>query len=90
MCDGDTIETADLKSAIADVPGGASKLFDQELGNGFSLQNLLEDVNREYLLRAMEEADGVKTHAAELLGMSSYQTLDAQLKRLKVKVAKPK
>ena len=90
MSDGETIETADLKSAIADVPGGASKLFDQELGSGFSLQNLLEDVNREYLLRAMEEADGVKTRAAELLGMSSYQTLDAQLKRLKVKVAKPK
>jgi len=40
------------------------------------------------LERAMEESAGVKTKAAELLGMSSYQTLDAQLKRLKVKVGK--
>ena len=88
MCEGDTIETADLKSAIADVPGKSSGLFDQELGDGFSLQNLLEDVNRKYLERAMEESEGVKTKAAELLGMSSYQTLDAQMKRLKVKVAK--
>lgn len=90
MCEGDTIETADLKSAIADVPGKSSGLYDQELGDGFSLTNLLEDVNRKYLERAMEESGGVKTKAAELLGIPSYQTLDAQLKRLKVKVAKSK
>ena len=74
------------EAAIADVPGKSAGLFDQELGDGFSLQKLLEDVHRKYLERAMEEAGGVKTKAAELLGMSSYQTLDAQLKRLKVKV----
>ena len=33
----------------------------------------------------MEEAGGVKTKAAELLGIANYQTLDAQLKRLGVK-----
>jgi len=38
----------------------------------------------------MEEASGVKTKAAELLGMSSYQTLDAQMKRLGVAPQKPK
>jgi DNA-binding NtrC family response regulator len=90
MCAGDTIDTADLKSAIADMPGTSSGLYDQELGHGFCLQKLLEDINRKYLERAMEEAEGVKTKAAELLGMSSYQTLDAQLKRLNVKAAKSK
>jgi hypothetical protein len=30
----------------------------------------------------MEEAKGVKVHAARLLGMKNYQTLDAQLKGL--------
>ncbi len=90
MSEGDTIDVADLRSAIADVPGNSSGLFDRELGNGFCLQKLMEDVNRRYLERAMTEAEGVKTRAAELLGMSSYQTLDAQLKRLKVKVPKTK
>ena len=70
------------------MPGKSSGLFDHELGEGFCLQKLLEDVNRRYLERAMEEAEGVKTRAADLLGMSSYQTLDAQLKRLNVKVTK--
>ena len=88
MSERSTIEVGDVKAAIADVPGKSSGLFDQELGSGFCLQSLLEDVHRKYLERAMEEAAGVKTKAAELLGMSSYQTLDAQLKRLKVRVSK--
>ena len=32
----------------------------------------------------MEEAGGVKSKAADLLGYDNYQTLDAQLKRLNV------
>lgn len=90
MCEGTTIGIGDIKPAIADVPGKEHGLFDQELGGGFCLQTLLEDVNRKYLERAMEEADGVKTRAAELLGMSSYQTLDAQIKRLNARVSRHK
>ena len=41
-------------------------------------------VQRHYLARAMRQANGVKTRAAELLGLSSYQTLDHRLKSLKV------
>jgi DNA-binding protein Fis len=33
----------------------------------------------------MEESGGVKTKAAQMLGIANYQTLDAQLKRLGVK-----
>jgi len=86
MCEGDTIGVGDIKAAIADIPGKSTGDLDRELGNGFCLQTVLEDIQSKYLERAMEEAEGVKTRAAELLGMSSYQTLDAQLKRLQVKV----
>lgn len=88
MCDGDSIGVGDIKAAIADIPGQSSGESNRELGNGFCLTSVLEEIQRKYLQRAMEEAEGVKTKAAELLGMSSYQTLDAQLKRLKVKVPK--
>ena len=37
-------------------------------------------------VRAMREAGNVKTKAAQLLGYKSYQTLAAQLERLKVEV----
>ena len=39
-----------------------------------------------FLVRAMREAGGVKTRAAELLGYKNYQTLAAQLERLKVEL----
>ena len=79
----------ELAAAIADVPGRKlDSLLDHPLGDGFSLQELLEDVQRHYLRRAMEEANGVKKRAAELLGIANYQTLDAQLKRLGVSVPK--
>ena len=90
MSESDVIEVGDIKSAIADVPGKRTGHFDYELGDGFCLQTLLEDIQRRYLERAMEESSGVKTKAAELLGMSSYQTLDAQLKRLGVAPMKTK
>ncbi|GIW80394.1 MAG: hypothetical protein KatS3mg105_2201 [Gemmatales bacterium] len=87
MSAGETIGVADIKAAIAEVPGKKSEsLLDRPLGEGFSLQKLLAEVQRHYLRRAMEEAHGVKKHAAELLGYANYQTLDAQLKRLKIDV----
>ncbi|MEZ6079958.1 MAG: helix-turn-helix domain-containing protein [Pirellulaceae bacterium] len=75
MCAGDTIDTADLKSAIADMPERTSSgLYDQELVRILSAK-LLEDVNRRYLERAMEEAEGVKTKAADLLGYPAIKRL---------------
>ena len=62
--------------------------LDHPLGDGFGMENHLQDIQRHYLRRAMEEAGGVKTRAAELLGIANYQTLDAQLKRLGVKWSK--
>lgn len=86
MANSDSIGVGDIRAAIADVPGKrvSNDILEQSLGDGFSLQNLLEDVQRHYLDRAMEEAHGVKRRAAEMLGYANYQTLDAQLKRLNV------
>ncbi len=59
-------------------------LLDRPLGNGFNLEDLLDDIARRYLVRGMREAGGKKTGAAELLGFEHYQTLTNWLKRLGV------
>jgi two-component system response regulator PilR (NtrC family) len=41
-----------------------------ELPSGFSLERYLDDAERKYLLAALQRAGGVKTRAAELLGLS--------------------
>jgi transcriptional regulator with PAS, ATPase and Fis domain len=87
MSEGDVIEPSDLAASMAALPGRrSSDLMGLPLGDGFSLEDLQEKVQRHYLQRAMVEAGGRKTAAAKLLGMRNYQTLDAQLKRLGVKV----
>jgi len=57
-------------------------LVERPFGRGFDLEEHLSAIRKHYLSRAMDEARGVKTMAAKLLGLKSYQTLDAQLKRL--------
>ena len=59
-------------------------LLEYPIGEGFSLEDHLELIQRHYLKRAMEEAGGVKKRAADLLGYKNYQTLAAQLERLEV------
>jgi transcriptional regulator with GAF, ATPase, and Fis domain len=85
MADSDVLEPADIAAAIADFPQPeTTDMSAVPLGEGFSLERHLENLQRHFLRRAMEEAGGSKTKAAKLLGMKHYQTLDAQLERLSV------
>ncbi|MGC9312108.1 MAG: sigma-54 interaction domain-containing protein [Sediminispirochaetaceae bacterium] len=64
-------------------PEGEQKpaLLGRPIGDGFSLEALNGELMRHYLRRAMEQAFGNKTKAAELLGLPNYQTLTNWLKR---------
>jgi DNA-binding NtrC family response regulator len=87
MADGQELQRADLVAALGEIPHQPAHTGDETdrpLGDGFDLEKHLNALRRTYLRRAMEEAKGVKAQAARLLGMKNYQTLDAQLKRLKV------
>ena len=87
LTDSDRIGRHELAAALGEMPdvsAGSQAIFDHPLGDGFDLEQHLTAIHRSYLQRAMEDAQGVKAHAARLLGMKNYQTLDAQLKRLDV------
>jgi DNA-binding NtrC family response regulator len=87
LTDGEKIGRRELAAALGEMPDTGDwiqRLTDRPLGDEFDLEEHLTSIRRAYLQRAMEEAGGVKAQAARLLGMKSYQTLDAQLKRLDV------
>ena len=72
---GATIRSEDVREALLPVIGGdESHILDRPLGKGLRLQDLLADVARHYLVRALEETRGNKTRAARLVGLASYQT----------------
>ena len=80
-----TISAEDIREALLPVPGaGTGNVLGKPLGGDFTLPDLMRDVARSYLLRAMDEAHGNKTRAAELLGLPSYQTLTNWLAKYEV------
>jgi len=77
----------DLELALAELPESRlsqDRIPELPIGDGFDLEEHLNSIRYRYLQRAMEEAHGVKSEAARLLGMDHYQTLSNQLERLNV------
>ena len=83
--DGATISVDDVREALLPTTSSVRQdTLGRPLGNGLNLQELMKDVARHYLGRAMLEAQGNKTKAAELVGLPSYQTLTNWLTKYEV------
>ena len=78
----DTITKAELQAALLPLPRAIKDaVLDRRLGDGFDVDNVLAEVARHYLERAMTETRNNKSRAARLLGLGSYQTLTNWLER---------
>ena len=66
----------------------ASGLMGRPLGENLRLPDLVSELARHYLERAIEDADGNKTKAAELVGLPSYQTFTNWIDRYGAKAPK--
>ncbi len=85
--EGTAISSEDIREALLPIARpGRQDVLDRPLGGGLNLPELLKEVARSYLQRAMDEARGNKTKAAELVGLPSYQTLTNWLSRYEVKI----
>lgn len=83
--DGATISAEDVRESLLAVPHAQRRdVLGRPLGSGLNLRDILKEVAKHYLGRALEEAAGNKTRAAELVGAPSYQTLSNWLKKYEV------
>lgn len=57
-------------------------LLDRELDQGFDIKDILAEVERRYIIKALEQTDGNKSKVARLLGYNNHQTLSNKLKKL--------
>ena len=79
---GTTIAEEDVREALLLFPvSDNADVLARPLTAGFNLSDLLAEVARHYLERALAEAQGNRTRAAESLGLPSYQTLNNWLKK---------
>ncbi len=73
---GETVRAEDLRESLLDAAHpGRLGILGRALGEGLDLPELLAEVARHYLDRALEAAHGNKSEAARLVGLPSYQTL---------------
>lgn len=85
--DGAAISSEDVREALLPAVSLArQEVLGRPLGSGLNLSELLKEVACHYLGRAMDEAHGNKTKAAELVGLPSYQTLTNWLTKYEVQV----
>jgi len=80
------ISEQDIRDALLPVTGssGSDAVLNRSLEHGIDLPELLGEVARHYLQRALQHADGNKSRATELLGLPSYQTLTNWLRKYEV------
>ena len=84
--EGATITAEDSREALLPASSSAkSEVLGRPLGGGFNLSELLKEVAQSYLSRALDEAQGNKTKAADLVGLSSYQTFTNWLAKYEVR-----
>ncbi len=78
----DKITSEDITVSLAvTVPSKGETVLGRPLEQGLPLQDLLTEVARHYLERAMVHTHGNKSEAARLLGLGSYQTLTNWLQK---------
>ncbi len=79
---GNTIGAQEVQHALRyALRRGDSRILGRPLHGGLNLGEIMGEVARHYLERALREAHGNKTKAAKLLGLKSHQTLTDWLKK---------
>ncbi|UCF95606.1 MAG: sigma 54-interacting transcriptional regulator [Desulfobacterales bacterium] len=82
---GTTIELEDIREAMLPMVNPTNEsLLHKPLGDGINLPKLMEKLAQHYLNRALTEANGNKTRAAELVGLPSYQTFSNWMNKYRV------
>jgi transcriptional regulator with PAS, ATPase and Fis domain len=79
------ITREDIEEAL--IPLGTanpSDILNRPLGGEFKIEDVMEVVARHYIEKALKEANGKKGKAAELIGLSSYQTLGNWMKKYNI------
>jgi two-component system response regulator PilR (NtrC family) len=70
LCEGDLLEPSTLPPSLRGEREASSSTGQVAIAAGFSLERHLDESERRHLLAALEKAGGVKTRAAEFLGLT--------------------
>jgi len=78
----DTITEFDIQEAMISRPANGNKGGLPEIGSGLDIQDLLDNIKRQYITKALAQVAGNKKKATALLGLPNYQTLSNWMDKL--------
>ena len=84
LSDAQEISEAEMWDALLPVAGRGnadSTVLGRPMEDGINLQEIMAEVARHYIIRAIEQSEGNKSMAANLVGLPSYQTLTNWMKK---------
>jgi len=81
---GQTIDDLDVKESLLEAAAQKESIIGHEFDKSFKIESLIDDLKRHYIEKALSEAAGSKSKAAELLGLNSYQVLSNWMKNLEM------
>lgn len=83
---GDSIELQDIEESILDMPVKEESILNRSLDGDFDINKVIGEMVGHYFKKALQESNGVKKKAAELVGLPNYQTFTNWMKRYGVKL----
>ena len=86
---GEIITKQDMEEAIFPLSLEQSEkqtILNRPLDSGLDIKELLSEVARHYLKRALRETDNNKTQAAKILGLSNYQTFTNWMEKYEINI----
>lgn len=81
---GETISAEDIRQAIFRMPEKDRSILDLDVSQGIDIQEVMGDVARVYVRKALDLTNNNKTHTAKLLGLKNYQTLNNWMEKYQI------
>ncbi|WP_227803898.1 sigma-54 interaction domain-containing protein [Marinomonas profundi] len=79
------ISAEDIEQALFERPQNTTRLLDRDISQGIDIQDIISEIVKHYIPKALAHSNGSKSKAAELLGLKNYQTLTNWMDKYNVK-----
>ncbi len=79
---GNTISKGDVERSLFIHPTSCLGVMERPLGSGFSLNELIHEIQRVYIRRALEQAENQTQAAKKLLGFKSLKNLKDRMQQI--------
>jgi DNA-binding NtrC family response regulator len=84
------ISSTEIRQALLpDDPQFSENILNRPFGGDLNLRDVLSEVARHYLARALEASNGNKVEASKLVGFPNYQTFSNWLARYGIAASEP-